>query len=240
MPDSGDIAEYCRQIETYLCQHNQGHLIRIVGPSFDLVARWATEGVPLKVAFRGIDRTVERQAKKSARRRPLKIDFCEADVLDVFDEWRRATGITAADAAGADATAPSSRKGPSLPEHLERALLRLTNARARDVLDASADPLIDRLSAELDRVRGASRGVRGPERQQVVERLAQLDDELSSLALSAIGADGLRDVEREADADLVAYKSTMPAAEFARVRRAAVDQAVRVRLHLPIVKFPAS
>jgi hypothetical protein len=127
---SVDVADYCRQIETYLCQQNQGHLIRVVGPSFDLVAGWATQGVPLKVAFRGIDRTIERHAKKTARRRPIKIDFCEADVLDVFDEWRRATGVTMAEV-GSDGEAPKvARRGPSLPEHLERVVLRLTNVRA--------------------------------------------------------------------------------------------------------------
>ena len=32
------IADYCRDIETYLCRKNDGHLIRVVGPSFDLGA----------------------------------------------------------------------------------------------------------------------------------------------------------------------------------------------------------
>jgi hypothetical protein len=237
VPDSGEIAEYCREIETYLCQQNQGHLIRIVGPSFELVSRWASDGVPLKVAFRGIDRTVERHARKAARRRPLKIDFCEADVLDVFDEWRRATGVTAANAGGAPSSVPSPRKGPSLPEHLERALLRLTNARATDVLDSRADPLIDRLSSELDRVRANARGLRGAERHEVIDRLARLDDELSILALETIDHERLQQIEREADRDLAPYQSTMPAADLARARHAAVDQAVRSHLRLPVLTF---
>ena len=43
-------------IETYLCQKNDGHLIRVVGPSFEMVSRWASDGVPLRVACGGIDR----------------------------------------------------------------------------------------------------------------------------------------------------------------------------------------
>src|SRR5882672_5679029 len=121
------IADYCRDIETYLCQKNDGHLIRVVGPSFEMVSRWASDGVPLKVAFGGIDRYFERYYRKGARRRPVRIDFCEADVLDVFDEWRRATGVTTA--TGSAESASQSRRGPSLPEHLERVLMRLTNAR---------------------------------------------------------------------------------------------------------------
>ena len=43
------IADYCREIEAYLCQKNDGHLIRVVGPSFGLVSAWAEQGVPIKV-----------------------------------------------------------------------------------------------------------------------------------------------------------------------------------------------
>ena len=38
------IAEYCREIETYLCRKNDGHLIRVAGPSFELVSGWADAG----------------------------------------------------------------------------------------------------------------------------------------------------------------------------------------------------
>src|ERR1700741_4062148 len=134
-----DVSSFCREIEAYLCRKNDGHLIRVTGPSFDLVAGWAAQGVPLKVAMSGIDRYFERYYRKGPRRRPVKIDFCEADVLDVFDEWRRATGITTsqtADGPGGDRAeaAPQRRRGPSLPEHLERVLVRLSSLRATGLL----------------------------------------------------------------------------------------------------------
>ena len=47
---------YCREIETYLCRRNGGHLIRIVGPAFERVCGWAEAGVPLQVVVEGIDR----------------------------------------------------------------------------------------------------------------------------------------------------------------------------------------
>ena len=102
------IDEYCRAIETYLCQKNDGHLIRVVGPSFEVVSGWATQGVPLKIAYAGIDRYFERYYRKGPRRRPVKIDFCDADVLDVFDEWRRATGVPSIAPASPSASASIS------------------------------------------------------------------------------------------------------------------------------------
>src|SRR4051812_28077367 len=152
-----DVSEYCRDIETYLCRKNDGHLIRVVGPSFEIVSRWAEQGVPLKVAYAGIDRYFERYYRKGPRRRPVKIDFCEADVLDLFDEWRRAIGIVS-DAASRQSPdtlipgpqSPTQAPRSSLPAHLERVLLRLSSSRARGTLGDSFDTLLDRVSAELD------------------------------------------------------------------------------------------
>ena len=93
-----DPETYCREVEAYLCRKNDGHLIRIVGPAFEQVCGWAARGVPLNVVNRGIDRYFERYYAKGPRRRPVRIEFCEADVLDVFDEWRRAVGVARASA----------------------------------------------------------------------------------------------------------------------------------------------
>ena len=59
-----DPAEYCRELEAYLCRKNEGHLIRIAGPVFVQVSGWAAQGVPLTVACRGIDRYCERYYAK--------------------------------------------------------------------------------------------------------------------------------------------------------------------------------
>src|SRR3970282_2162051 len=118
--------QYCREVEAYLCRKNDGHLVRIVGPAFEQVCGWATRGVPLKIAQRGIDRYFERYYAKGPRRRPVRVEFCEADVLDFFDEWRRAVGLGSVGsdgsegAEGSDPGAAGERgRHGSLPAHLE-------------------------------------------------------------------------------------------------------------------------
>ena len=59
-----EVAEYCRQVESYLCQKNAGHLIRIVGPAFEQVCGWAEQGVPIAVAFKGIDQVLRALLRK--------------------------------------------------------------------------------------------------------------------------------------------------------------------------------
>jgi hypothetical protein len=243
------IEDYCREIETYLCRKNDGHLIRVVGPSFELVSGWAAQGVPLKVACSGIDRYFERYYRKGPRRRPVKIDFCEADVLDVFDEWRRAVGL-AQSSVSSHQSSDDSHQSPvasrqsavvsrrqSLPEHLERVVLRLTSARARDLLGADFDGLIDRVAAELDAARASAAGRRGHARQALVDRLSALDAELLQQARRALDGAATASLARDADEELAGFRSGMTAEAFARAREAAVDRLVRERFVLPTIAY---
>jgi hypothetical protein len=231
--------DYCREIEAYLCRKNDGHLIRIVGPSFELVSRWETDGVPLKVAFGGIDRYFERYYRKGPRRRPVRIDFCDADVRDVFDEWRRAVGIGATHAQAdlqshpGDQDEPAVRRGVSLPAHLERVLLKLSNARATGRLGADADSLVDRVSRELDLARSSARGLRGEARQSLIARLAAIDGELLRTVRSTLSDEDQRALAHEVEGDLSGFRAGMQADAYERARDAAIDRLVRERFGLP-------
>jgi hypothetical protein len=240
-----EISEFCREIETYLCRKNDGHLIRVTGPSFDLVSGWAERGVPIKVAYAGIDRYFERYYRQGPRRRPVRIDFCEADVLDVFDEWRRATGVTQsavgsrqASGDGQESSVESQQSNKaSLPAHLQRVVMRLTSARSGGSLGPAFDALIDRVADALETARGDARGVRGERRRQLVDRLAALDRELLLEARAATDAGTLDTLRREADMELAPFKAGMTADAFARAREAAMDRLVRERYRLPTIAF---
>ena len=229
------IADFCRQVEIYLCQKNDGHLIRVVGPSFELVSKWAEQGVPLKVAFAGIDRYFERYYRQGPRRRPVKIDFCEADVLDVFDEWKRATGISRQSTINNQQSTVSARQ--SLPAHLERVVTRLTSARASGLLGDGFDALIDRVSAELDAARAKAGGVRGEARQALIDRLEIIDASLLDEARALLDDGARAALAKEADEELAGFRETMTADAYARARAGAIDRLVRERFQLPTIRF---
>jgi hypothetical protein len=235
------IEDYCRQVEDYLCRKNDGHLIRVVGPSFDLVSGWAAQGIPLKVAFAGIDRSVERYHRKGRRRRPIKIDFCDADVLDAFDEWRRAVGLPAglvsASAGLEELDGESPPRARSLSAHLERILMRLSDARARGSIGAPFDGLIDRVARELDTARSATSGLRGEARQQLMARLATLDRELLDVARATLDDRSRANLMREAEQELAGFRDRMQPDAFVRAREGAFDRLLRERCSLPIVAF---
>jgi hypothetical protein len=240
---------YCRELEAYLCRKNDGHLVRIVGPAFEQVCTWAARGVPLKIAQRGIDRYFERYYARGPRRRPVRIEFCEADVLDVFDEWRRAVGVPAPPAAdtvrtlegptGADAASPdeesaTSRHG-SLPSHLERVVARLTVLRGG--ADRRLDTVLEAIVAELDAARAAAKRLRGPAREAFVQRLAELDRALIDAARAQCEAATLQRLAAEADAELAPFRSRMPGDAYERSRAVCIERALRDLLRLPAVAY---
>lgn len=234
----GETVDYCRQIESYLCQKNGGHLVRIVGPAFEKVRDWASQGIPLKIAFRGIDRCCERAQARAGRRRPMRIEFCEADILQAFDDWRRAIGIMARQVSERDAgTADeeiSTRKGP-LATHIQRCVTRLLAPRG--VADAEYDAMLRRVVEELDNLAVRAKNVRGASRGDVVRRLAELDVEVlqaARLRLDSRTTDALR---AEADAELAAFAGRMPPEALAVARQRALERLMRDALNLPLLAY---
>ena len=224
--------DYCRQLEAYLCRKNDGHLIRIVGPAFEQICGWATRGIPMKVACHGIDRYFERYYAKGPRRRPVRIEFCEADVLDVFDEWRRAVGVPATEDSDDGDTL---RRQPSLPSHLERVIARLTSLRGGD--DRSLDETVDTIVRELDAARAGAKSLRGDARDRLLERLRSLERGLLDAARARLAPAVMADIEREADAELAPFRDRMPADAYQRSRAACIDRIVRDRARLPVLAF---
>jgi hypothetical protein len=230
-----DAAEYCREIEAYLCRKNEGHLIRIVGPAFEQVCGWRSRGVPLKVAFRGIDQYCDRYYAKGPRRRPVRIEFCEADILDLFDGWRRAVGVTAA-AADSSEPEPSHRK-PALAAHIERVVARLTASRAGSRWSRAFDQSISRAVSELDGLGTGARTARGAARERIIERLLEIDREIVEASACEIDESTAAALRQEAESELAAFGERMAPEARARSITAAFERLVRESLGLAVVAY---
>ncbi|HXG88701.1 MAG TPA: hypothetical protein VNJ02_10225 [Vicinamibacterales bacterium] len=237
---------YCREIEAYLCRKNDGHLIRITGPAFEQVTGWAHEGIPVKVACSGIDRYFERYYRKGPRRRPVRIEFCEADVLDAFDTWRRAVGVshpaaTATTAAGDHAVEQThGRKRGSLSTHVERTMARLTTLRASSQQAAPFEAVLDRVTRDLDVLQLEATRARGDARDALLERLAGLDRALMDHVMESIDHGVRADAQRDAKDTLSPFRGRMTADAYRQAEQAAVEKHVRDHFGLPVIAFDRS
>lgn len=231
-----DPAEYCREIETHLCRRNEGHLVRIVGPAFERVCGWAAAGVPLKIALRGIDRYCERYYAKGPKRRPVRVEFCEADILDLFDDWRRAVGVSATTAGEGRAPEPAPRKA-SLASHIERVVARLTGARAGGRRSPGFDAALSAAVRQLDGLAADAGRARGEARTAIVERLDVLDREVLDAALREIDAPTAAELGRESEAELAPFGSRIPADARDRAVKAAYARLVREAFGIPVIHY---
>jgi len=242
--------DYARAIEAYLCRKNDGHLIRIVGPAFEQVSSWARHGIPLNLVYAGVDRYFERYYRRGPRRRPVRIEFCEHDVFDVFDDWRRAVGVpsrgrelqtetreNADDSSDERSAEPTRRRRPSLAAHLEQVLTRLTVLRTASQLPRDLQPTLEDTVRTLDVLRSEAPRARGESRNALLAKLEALDRTLRDGLLNTLDQEARTVAEREASESLAAFRERMPVEAYQRAWFAAVERSIRDRFGVPTITY---
>nr|MBP8273030.1 hypothetical protein [Acidobacteriota bacterium] len=210
---------------------------------------------------RGIDQKAERHLKGMAARsgRPLRIEFCENDVRELFEDWKRAVGITSApehQSTGAPehpstgapehpstgapehtstgAVIPSSRR-QSLSKHLERVSDRLSRLLGRHDLPDEFLDCVNQAISTIATARERARSARGATRDEIVASVRPLDDVLIVAARKAIGPAVLAQLQQQAEADLGTYKGRLAPEAWQQAIQATTDRLLRDRLTLPVI-----
>jgi hypothetical protein len=229
-----DAGSYCREVESHLCRKNDGHLIRIVGPAFELVCGWATLQIPLGVVHRAIDRTFDRYYAKEGRRRPVRIEYCEADVLELFDEWRRAVGVATSEQVE---SAPRTSRRTSLAGHIDRVTDRLTAWQTAGGGTEGRTDVVGELIAELVTLRDPARTSRGEARRRLVERLDEIQHQLTTALRQLVEPPVYAALRAEATRDLEPFRDRMPREALRRATEAGTDQLLYDHFKLPRISF---
>jgi hypothetical protein len=173
----------------------------------------------------------------------VRAEFCEADVLDVFDEWRRALGLPAAMSERAEvhedgpAEERESRR-VSLVRHIERVTSRLITLRGRTDVPARLNEAIGAVIDELDAAYPRAKGARGEARERLIELLNRADAGLIAAARESAGDAGPA-LRQAADAEIAAYRGRMAANAYAHSLAAATDRLLRQHFALPTLRVDA-
>lgn len=235
-----DIGAYCRDVEAHLARVNEGHIIRVVGPGFELVRRWAIEGIPLSVVRHGIDVKSERH-RAGRSKRPLRLEFCEVDVQAVYADWKRAVGLMtgaaatpAADVGPADA---EERRRPSLLKHVERVIDRLVKVSGHLEWPASFRDAIGAAIDELVVIRDGAKAARGAKRDEWTHRLTAVDGRVVAAAADAVGPDVLASLRASAAAELASFSGRLAPAAWQRSVDLGADRLLREHVGLPTIEL---
>ncbi len=194
-------AEYYQTIEEFFVAR-RGDPLFLSNADWLLIRRWRKEGLPLRIALRGIGDALESHAHSWARARKVgSLRYCEAEVEVARERWERALAIG------------------SEPEGDVRATLLSFVAAlgaAREVPQAVRASVV----AELEKLADASGRPR-----DVEPKLAALEKRLVKSFAGDPAAD--RGIEEQVDAALDPYRARLPEKVFADLRSQAL---VRERL----------
>ena len=235
-----DSGSYCREVESYLCRKNDGHLIRIVGPAFQIVTEWVVGGVPLSIVCRAVDRVYSRYHAKGERHHPLRIEYCENDVKDLFEEWKRAVGIdtvrTGSENKHGDRDSVTDYTRRSLVAHLEGVIARLAEWDHDDVsveLRATVSNILAEVRALDVEVKVAHSG----ERHGIIDQLESLElnllDGVRNTAGDVLRSRLRKDAEREVDP----FRNRMAPDTFRSVVSSSIDRLLIEYLKLPRISY---
>jgi hypothetical protein len=176
-----------------------------------------------------------RRSPEGGVSRPVRIDFCEADILDAFDDWRRAVGVVGT-ATDGEASATAHRK-TALASHIDGAISRLRGLSARIGVSSELIDRVERAVTELEALAAESPGARGERRARIVGRLSELDRELLTASVGEIHPDRARELKKEAEMELAPFRARMPADAHERAIEAAYLRLVRQALGVPAVSY---
>jgi hypothetical protein len=221
-------------VEEHLARVNEGHLIRIVGASFELVRGWALTGVPMAIVFRGIEQKAERH-RAGRSKRPLRLEFCEGDVRALYEDWRRAVGLGPQATDGGEGVASPAideRRRPSIPRQLDRAIDRIVRAAGQLEAPESFREALAGILDQLSELRELARHARGEQRRALLERALTIDAAIGAAARGAAG-DGLGETVADATRELAGFRTRLTPEVWQKSLDVAVDRLLRERYGLP-------
>jgi hypothetical protein len=161
----------------------------------------------------------------------MRIEFCAADILQLFDDWQRAVGVTSQ-----VSSSRTSRK-QSLASHVERVVARLIALRGIEGAAPLPESAIDEVVHALDRISERSRKARGDERRGLIEELASIDQDLVGRVAGLLDDATTQRLRREAEEELASFGERMPPDARVEAMEKAYLRLVREAAGLPRIAF---
>lgn len=194
-------AAYFQAVEEFFVSR-RGEPLILSSADWNLVRRWRTAGIPLRVVLRGIADALDAHAVSWSRgRRVGSLAYCAPEVAAAHERWERALALGGPEA-------------PSTPDLLLALARALETARRSSRLGPHSEAIARGLARELE-----ERATSPCSPRELEGWLVEREGEFFEALRSEVGGEWLAAEEAAIDRDLAPYRGRMPARVVEQIRR---------------------
>ena len=208
---------YFTEIEEHFRLRFGGPLVRISTMDWALIEVWKDAGIPLEAVLRGIDVTFEHYDRRPSKTRKVNsLGFCAQEVLAAVEDMREAAVGSERPERPRDAGFQKSE----IIAFLQRASQQIETAKLPSRPGVSITVIAEETGRTLrviaDEIQAENQL---PRLEDLERRLTVVEEKLFAALLAVSSDDDLVTMRAEADRELAAYRSKMPAAQIEQLQK---------------------
>ncbi|MBV8050183.1 MAG: hypothetical protein JOZ80_03285 [Acidobacteriaceae bacterium] len=208
---------YFTEIEEHFRLRFGGPLVRISTMDWALIEVWKDAGIPLEAVLRGIDVTFEHYDRRPSKTRKVNsLGFCAQEVLAAVEDMREAAVGSERPERPRDAGFQKSE----IIAFLQRASQEIETAKLPSRPGVSITVIAEETGGTLrvlaDEIQAENQL---PRLEDLERRLTVVEEKLFAALLAVSSDDDLVTMRAEADRELAAYRSKMPAAQIEQLQK---------------------
>ena len=213
---------YFTEIEEHFVR-KRGKNINVAPLDWCLIELWKSNGVPLHVALRGIDRSFE-AAEKRQRKAPTTLFYCHPAVMEAFEEYRNAMIGAQPDQAPGGAGTRQTMPSATILAHLDQLLAALASLDER---------LVDRGTARLRALRTEAEARATVDPEELDHELTEAEELVASAVRGSLPADRLAAIKADVKEETRVYKKHLSKEMYERLRDGYLRRRILAEYGLP-------
>lgn len=219
---------YFTEIEEHF-QRRRGSILMLSTLDWALIETWKDAGIPLEAVLRGIDTTFEHYEQRPSKTRKVNgLGFCAQEVLAAAEAMKEASVGTVG------ASKPNKGFDPAeIAAFLRRNAAQLERVLLPSTAAISPGAVADETARILKDWASGVEASSSPRLEDLERRLTVLEEKLFAVLLAAIPDEDVIAVRAQADRELNAFRSKLPAAQVEQLRKQFVHKQVLEKYGVP-------
>lgn len=220
---------YFTEIEEHF-QRRFGGALLLSTVDWALIEVWKDAGIPVAAVLRGIDATFEHfERKKSKSRKVNSLGFCAQEVLAAAEEMKEA----AVGVAPVDEKPDRGFQAAEIASFLCKNAVTLESAKLPEGNGISVTPLAREVAKTLRELAAEIEAKPAVRLEDVERHLTVLEEKLSAALVATIPDREMVAVRAQADREMAAYRSKMPAVQIDQLLKQYVNKRLLEKYGLP-------